>query len=204
MIDIVKVKATEDYFPVSWQIGIRCNYDCMYCPAEYHNDTDPSHSLETLQKAWISLYEQSHSLGLKYKIAFTGGEPTINKDLIPFLQWLRDEYGDRMLQIIVASNGSANYKYYRRLYEVVDSVSFSTHSEHIDEKKFFDTIIKLKQTLHPSKFIHVNIMDEYWNKENTQRWEKILLDHDVSYSTNTIHYEAGHRDKIIFKNKNED
>tara|TARA_R110000822_G_C15233728_1_gene485592 strand:+ start:114 stop:728 length:615 start_codon:yes stop_codon:yes gene_type:complete len=203
MNDIVKVQATEQYFPVSWNIGIRCNYDCMYCPVEYHNNTDPSHSLEKLQKAWISLYEQSCSLGLKYKLSFTGGEPTINKNFIPFLQWLRDEYGDRMFQIIVTSNGSASYKYYCKLYEVADNVSFSTHSEHIIENKFFNTIVKLRKNLPKNKFVHVNIMDEYWNKENIKNWEKILQSNNVSYSVNAIHHEIGHRNEIIFKNKNE-
>lgn len=199
---IVKVEATEKYFPVGWQIGARCNYDCMYCPTEYHNDTDPLHDLKTLQKAWISLHNQTKSKGLKYKLTFTGGEPTINRNFIPFLQWLQKEYGSSILRIIVTTNGSASYKYYYKLYEVVDSVSFSTHSEHINEEKFFDTVIKLKKNLTKDKFIHVNIMNEYWNRDNITRWEKILSESDISYSINEIDYTVGHRNSIIFKNGN--
>jgi hypothetical protein len=44
---------------------------------------------------------------LQYKIAFTGGEVTANKDFLPFLEWLRDNYNKYLSQLLITTNGSA-------------------------------------------------------------------------------------------------
>lgn len=198
---VKSVTSIEKYFPITWQIGARCNYDCMYCPEEYHNDTDSSHSLEVLQNAWRKFYQQAKSTNLKFKITITGGEPTVNKNLIPFLQWLAEEYADHLYKVIITSNGSASYNYYYRLFNYCDSISLSTHSEHINEDSFFETVIKLSKTISDKKFLHVNIMNEYWNTENIENWKELLTKEKISYSINEIYFDAGTRDYPIFKNK---
>ena len=37
-------------FEVTWDVGLRCNFDCTYCPPHRHNNTSPHASLETLIK----------------------------------------------------------------------------------------------------------------------------------------------------------
>lgn len=173
----------------------------MYCSPEYHNDTDDYHSLEQLQKAWVSLHSQSAVRNLKYKISFSGGEPTVNKNFLPFIQWLRSEYNDNIAQILVTTNGSANLRYYLRLYKYVDNISFSIHSEHVDEDKFFKMVIALKNNMLPNKFIHVNIMNEFWNQERIDYYKKILDSNSISYSVNEINYAYQTRSIPIFKGK---
>ena len=173
----------------------------MYCSPEYHNNTDESHSLEKLQKAWLSLYSQSSARNLKYKISFSGGEPTVNKNFLSFIQWLRSEYKDNIAQIIVTTNGSANLRYYLRLYKYVDNISFSIHSEHIDESKFFNMIKALKDSILPNKFIHVNIMNEFWNQDRINHYEEILNSYNVSNSINEIDYSYQTRSIPILKGK---
>lgn len=171
----------------------------MYCPTAYHNDTDGYHSLEKLQQAWASLHAQSAARNLKYKIGFSGGEPTVNKNFLPFVEWLRSNYTNDIAKILVTTNGSANLRYYLKLYKYVDNISFSTHSEHINENKFFAMVAALKNNIGSDKFIHVNIMNEFWNQDRIEQYEKILNSNAISYSINEIDYSYKTREIPIFK-----
>ena len=152
--ELIKVLPTEQCFSITWVLGLRCNYDCMYCPTQWHDDTSKHRGLDELKSNWISIYNQSRHHGLKYKIGFAGGEVTGNRAFYPLVKWLREEYTDHIKQILLTTNGSATYNYYFKLFEVVDNISFSTHTEHINEQKFFDTVIRLHQTIQRGKFIH--------------------------------------------------
>lgn len=197
--NIVKVVPTEQYFSLTWKITNRCNYDCMYCPTMWHDQNSESQTLENLQAAWKSLIAKTSVLGLRYKIAFSGGEVTTNKNFLPFVTWLRSNHADRIHSILLTTNGSASTSYYTKLFKAVDNVSFSLHSEHVNEQKFFDTVLSLKQTIGPDKFLHVNIMDEFWNQERISLYTKLLKDNQVSHSVNKINYELQTRTIPIFK-----
>lgn len=82
---IIAVKPTEKYFSLQWLVGTRCNYDCMYCSTAWHDDHSQHHSLDKLKEAWIKMYQQTHHLGLAYKISFSGGELTTNKNFFTVL-----------------------------------------------------------------------------------------------------------------------
>lgn len=198
---VIQVFPTEEYFSITWELGRRCNYDCMYCGPQWHDSTSKHKSLEELKNNWIGIYEQSRYLKLKYKISFTGGEVTGNKNFYPFVQWLRKEYPTAIGQILLTTNGSATYKYYAKLFEVVDNISFSTHSEHIDEQAFFDMVVKLKQTIGSDKFIHVNIMNESWNQDRIPAYKQILMQHQISHNVNEIDYAHQTRTIPIMKGK---
>ena len=196
---ILRVEPTENYFSLTWQLSIRCNYDCMYCPATWHDNTSRHHSLDTLKQTWVSILSKTNRPA--YKISFTGGEPTSSKSFLPFLKWLRTEHADIKFKILLTSNGSATYKYYQQLYNYVDNISFSMHSEHIDERKFFDTVTQLHDTIDKSKHLHVNIMNETWNQSRIPEYQKILQKHGISNNVNEINYALQTRFIPIFKGK---
>jgi molybdenum cofactor biosynthesis enzyme MoaA len=173
----------------------------MYCGPQWHDDSSKHKSLDELKANWISIYEQSKGRDLKYKIGFTGGEVTGNKAFYPFVKWLRENYSDHIKQILLTTNGSATYNYYLKLFEVVDNISFSTHSEHMDEKKFFATVIKLHATIAKDKFIHVNIMNEFWNTDRIPTYVEILKAHNISHNVNEIEYSYKTRDIPVMKGK---
>ena len=198
---IVQVTPTEKYFSITWKLSIRCNYDCMYCPTKWHDTTSPQHSLETLQNSWLSIYEKTKDSGLLYKISFTGGEVTSNKNFLPFVEWLRSNYADRIFMLLVTTNGSATFKYYSSLFNSINNISFSVHSEHINEKKFFKMIVDLKQSIDTTRFLHVNIMNEFWNQDRIISYEKLLAANGISYHVNEIDYGLKTRDIPIFQGK---
>jgi hypothetical protein len=88
------------------------------------------------------------------------------------------------------------------LAKLVDSISFSTHSEFFDEQKFFDKVLVInQQMIRPEKSVHVNIMDEYWNKDRIELYKQLLDANSVSYSVNEIDYGVKIRDFPVQKGR---
>lgn len=188
MIPIVKVEPTEPSISLTWMLGSRCNYDCMYCPSELHDSTSLYPNLETLQNIWHNFYNKTHNQLLPYKISFTGGEVTANRSFLPLVTWLKDHY--QIDKIIVTTNGSASVRYYLKLAKLVDAISFSTHSEFFNEQKFFLKIQTVNQAMtRPQKSVHVNIMNEYWNQDRIQMYQQWLDQRGISNSVNSINYD---------------
>jgi MoaA/NifB/PqqE/SkfB family radical SAM enzyme len=198
---IIKVQPVPVYFSITWMLGSRCNYDCMYCPTELHDNTSSPHSIETLQQAWQNIYKKTQHQKLPYKISFTGGEITANKNFLPFVIWLRKTYHD-IGMISITTNGSASLSHYLKLANYVESISFSTHSEHMDEQTFFKKASQInKKMIRPEKSFHVNIMNEFWNQDRIPLYKEFLKHENISYSTDTINYKLQTRTIPIIKGK---
>lgn len=201
MTKIIRVEPVENYFTLTWMLGTRCNYDCMYCSPKWHNNTSHPHSLETLKQAWINIYNKTCGKNLSYSISFTGGEVTANQNFLPMVSWLRQEY-PQIKKIQVTTNGSASCSYYTKLAKLVESISFSVHSEHINEKKFFNTVrIVNDHMIRPTKSVNVCIMNEHWNQDRIKLYQQFLERHEISYSLNEINYNHQTRPVYILKGK---
>jgi len=199
--EIIKIQPVPVYFSITWMLGSRCNYDCMYCPTRLHDNTSTPHPLADLQRAWKNIYAKTKDQQLPYKISFTGGEVTANKNFLPFLMWLRENYPE-VKMILITTNGSASLQYYLKLADHVESISFSTHSEHMDEQLFFKKAIKIdKKMIRPEKSFHVNIMDEFWNQDRIPIYQSLLEKHNISHSVNIIDYTLQTRSFPIAKGK---
>lgn len=199
MTKVIQVTPVPEHFSISWMLGARCNYDCMYCPAEWHDSTSTPHSLETMQQVWRNIYEQTNHKKLPYKISFTGGEVTANKNFLPLVQWLRSSYPE-IGMLLFTTNGSASLNHYKKLSACVESITFSTHSEFMDEKEFFTKVKEINAIMpRPEKSVHVNIMDEFWNAERIVLYKKFLDENNISYSVNRIDYEDKIREYPIFQ-----
>jgi MoaA/NifB/PqqE/SkfB family radical SAM enzyme len=199
MAELIQVIPAEQYFSITWKLTNRCNYDCMYCPSKWHDAVSQHHSLDRLKSAWETIHNKTKAN--KYKISFTGGEVTSSRSFLPFLRWLRENYSEQLHQILVTTNGSATLKYYTRLLEFVDVISLSLHSEHVNEVEFFNTVAGLKKQLTSSKFLQVNIMDEFWNADRIVQYQQLLDKLDVSYSVNQIDYSLQTRTYPVINGK---
>jgi molybdenum cofactor biosynthesis enzyme MoaA len=169
----------------------------MYCPTELHDSTSQPHDLATMQQAWRNIYNKTQHKNLPYKISFTGGEVTANKNFLSLVEWLRTTYPD-IAMILLTTNGSASQRYYEKLANVVNSISFSTHSEYMDEQRFFDTVLAVDHVMvRPAKSVHVNIMNEHWNQDRIELYKKWLDQHSISYTVNQIDYTQATRTYVL-------
>lgn len=198
MNSIVKIDPIPKYFSITWMLGSRCNYECMYCPSELNDKTSQHHDIDTLKSLFQQILQKTKHQGLGYKISFTGGEVTTNKNFLPFLEWIKTL--PHQTKFFLTTNGSASLNFYKRLAKVVDGITFSTHSEFIDEKKFFTIVRDLNKIMtRPEKSLHVNIMDEYWNQDRIKLYENFCKDHVISYSINRIDYRSQTRTEVLKK-----
>ena len=91
---------TGNNFQVTWDLGRRCNYDCSYCPVTRHDNFSKHATLDELKANvnflfdYIDTYFQ-HRTFKEVSISFTGGEPTVNPNFIPFAKYLREQYEQR-------------------------------------------------------------------------------------------------------------
>ena len=190
---IIKVVPVVESVSLTWMIGARCNYDCMYCPTNLHDMTSDHPDLEKLKKVWDSFYQKTKEKNLPYKLSFTGGEVTANKSFLPLIKYLQNG-NFNIHQIFVTTNGSASLRYYQQLAKLVSGISFSTHSEFIKEQEFFIKVAAIdKLMVRPERSVHVNIMDEFWNKDRTVLYQEWLTKHNISHSVNTIDYARQNR-----------
>lgn len=172
---IIKIEPYHKSFIVHWLVGIRCNYSCSYCPDMWHSYTARDKSLAELQAAWCRIVEVNKSEFQKYEIVFSGGEITLNKDFLPFLKWLHSDYANVLTNLGFITNGTASLKQYSELLKYCKWITFSIHSEFIDEAKFFKKILSINElSKNTNCKIKVNIMDEPWHKDRINEYKKFL------------------------------
>jgi MoaA/NifB/PqqE/SkfB family radical SAM enzyme len=189
---IISVEPAVPMIALSWMIGARCNYECVYCPAELHDKTSKHPDIEQLKQVWNNFYNKTKHLGLPYRVSFTGGEVTANKSFLPLIKYLRNNEFN-ISKIFVISNGSASLKYYQQLSNLVNGLSFSTHSEFFNEKEFFTKVKKINALMiRPEKSLHVNIMDEWWNQDRIELYKQWLTENNISHSVNLINFSNRH------------
>jgi sulfatase maturation enzyme AslB (radical SAM superfamily) len=132
-------------FQVTWDLGRRCNYDCSYCPAHRHDNFSPHASLEDLIKnsdfvlKYIDLY-MTYRDYKRASISFTGGEPTVNPNFIPFIKYLKDTYNEKYkhryeCSFALTSNGAMSEKMATQVMENLDHITISYHAEADDRLK---------------------------------------------------------------------
>jgi organic radical activating enzyme len=173
---IIEIVGKESWLSIMWVIGSRCNFACSYCPDVWHDKTSPHKTLEELQQAWCKLIKSLEKVDKQISVSVLGGEPTMNPNLIPFLQWVRKDFSHLNIIINVYSNGTATVEYYQSLIENA-GVVFSTHSEFMNEAKFFSTVTKVQQYATKNKLLYgtsVIIMNEDWNQERIKHYIKYL------------------------------
>ncbi len=203
MREIIQITPTDDVFSISWIMHIRCNYDCMYCPPSRHNNTDRLPELQELIQYWQQIFEKTKNLNKKYKLSISGGEPTINKNVLPFLQWLRQKFSNHIHHINFITNGSASKNYYLKLCTLVDSISFSSHTEFMNKPKFLGTISACSRYMtNNNKTCHVNIMDEFWAREEVAYLSNYCKLHNINFSVSPIDYSFQTRNFPLIKYDN--
>ena len=127
---------------ILWDIGRQCNYNCSYCWPDVHNITDPHKTLVTLIKT-ADYAINNWSNGNPIRWYFGGGEPTLNPDFEPFIQYLNSKNQWTML----VSNGSQGSKYWEKNCDNYNILIFSAHFEFMKKELFIKNVSTIVQSL---------------------------------------------------------
>ena len=109
----------EEAFQVTWDMGPRCNYDCTYCPPQRHDNFSKHPPLEELKSTFDNILKYFNLITSYTKneqhlaISMTGGEPTNNPALMPFLIYIKENNPD--VKVGVTTNGTFSEKYCQQL-----------------------------------------------------------------------------------------
>jgi organic radical activating enzyme len=186
---ISRVDRITTNYKVTWLLEKACNYDCKYCVDHHEKMTKDTRfkTLEELKHYWGLIHSNISMNGRKIDISFSGGEVTLNKDFIPFLEWLNDTFDD-IDSIIVTSNGSASKKYYMELVSHITNLTLSTHVEYFNEKKFFNTIAHLFSNLKDTVFFIQLMNEDYYPNNRIHLYKKYFEKNNIPYSLMDIDF----------------
>lgn len=136
---------------VLWDISRRCNYDCSYCWPGVHNTTDEHKSLAELVKSADYIIDKWADGG-KINWYFGGGEPTLNPDFEPFIQYL----SDRNQWVMLVTNASQGPAYWAKNADNYNTLIFSAHFEFMKPALFAKNYVKVVELLSnsPKKLTH--------------------------------------------------
>jgi len=201
---IVSIKRKEFPTPVvsiQWFIGIRCQYDCQYCSPEWHNTTAPHWTLDQLKLAWNNLCKANeYRPGTQFSIAISGGEPTMNPDLMPWVQWIREQHNNKIRYLSVASNATQTVEYYKQLSQYVSLIDFGIHSEYVAEKRFFKLVEEVHAHSKANGLAQVRVLipDEYWHRERTSQYVEYLTKKGINNKLLALHdFNPGKQPRTI-------
>jgi MoaA/NifB/PqqE/SkfB family radical SAM enzyme len=181
-MQLLSIKPKNDLFYITWNIGIRCNFDCSYCPPKLHDKISKHKSLEELKNAWERIIKNTSHTNKKYQIIFTGGEPTLNPNFLPFIKWLKENYNEQIFEIHISTNGTANNEIYKNLIFLVNGITFSSHFEFANFDKLWKNIIKTHIfSVKLKKITFVNIMDEFKYQTEAKKLQELCDKYKVPY-----------------------
>ena len=165
-MDLVEVRSNQssNIVTINWAINNVCNYKCWYCFPGSNHGTFGNPDLDLSIKNFDHLFQQYEKKLKKDRFDFviTGGEPTLWKDLVPFITHLRNTYKEK-IKITIASNLSRTLRWWDEHYQLFDYIVGSYHINEGDLEKYIKIADHLSSKGAP--FFAFMLMDSrVWDK----------------------------------------
>ncbi len=97
------IESTKEEFYFQWHITDRCNLRCSHCYQENYRSQDEM-SIDSLKMIADKLISALNKWQREGRIALTGGEPLLKKELFPLLDYLQES--EQIKNISILSNGT--------------------------------------------------------------------------------------------------
>lgn len=141
MNTFVEIKNKEAaWATINWQVSDWCNYRCSYCN-EFHwggkhkNNNNIDIMLANLETL-IKLYKRN---GIHYfKLAITGGEPSVWKGLIPLVSKFRELAGYDGHSVSLNTNLSRELEWWKTYHSHFDKIIASFHPELVNKEEYLE------------------------------------------------------------------
>lgn len=133
---LIKISNNEKFLDITWQVNNFCNFKCSYCNPGNYSGTDKNNEnlqgyLDSLQVITDKYRKEGYE---NFKMFFSGGEPTLWKNLIPICEWAKNTLPNVL--IAVNTNFSRPLNWWKQHYHLFDDVVASFHVEFSDKEKY--------------------------------------------------------------------
>jgi organic radical activating enzyme len=140
-------------------------------------------------------------------ISFTGGEPTVNPNFIPFVKYLKEAYEEKYKgrwqnALTLTTNGAMSQKMAQAVIDNLSHVTVSYHAESNQKLKdqVRDRILQFKKAEDSGNFrINVNVMFHAQHFDECKDLCEFLEEHDVKYVPRVIGEEADSKPSFAHK-----
>ena len=133
---LLEIKPNKPYLDVVWQVSNFCNYKCSYCnPGNYCGENRNDNNLSTYIQNLEVITSRYKELGYEnFKFFFSGGEPTLWRNLIPIINWIRENLPNTV--VAINTNFSRSLSWWKENYHLFNDVVASFHVEFADKDKY--------------------------------------------------------------------
>jgi pyruvate-formate lyase-activating enzyme len=200
-------------FLLDWELTMKCNLDCSYCPVGMYGGHDNSTRHPSLDKCletldfmfeYVDLYMQTKSQGLRYVVLNVyGGESLHHPDIVEILNQVRHRhrsYAERWgLTVTTTTNAIVSNKKLQQIIPLIDEFTVSYHTESTEKQKqqFRDNLLTIAQSGRRQKCVvlmhqEVNLFEDAtemieWLTKNNIKILPRQLDGNVGVNGNRIY-----------------
>lgn len=181
-------------FLLDWELTLKCNLDCSYCPVGIHGGHDNSTKHPPLDEClrtvefmfeYVDLYmDTKKSKNKQVVLNVYGGEALHHPDILEILSQLRAfhaPYATKWhLVITTTTNAIVPEKKFEQVAEYVDNFTLSYHTESSDKQKsqFVNNALYLKSINKPFKCIVLMNPFHFDDAEKMTQW---CIDNDINH-----------------------
>jgi hypothetical protein len=136
-------------FLLDWELTMKCNLDCSYCPEGLHGGHDNSTKHPPLKQClsaidfmfeYVNLYMSTKPKGLRYvMLNVYGGESLHHPDIVDILDQIKTKYQSYAnqwhLTITTTTNGIISDKKLQQILPYIDEFTVSYHAENTVKQK---------------------------------------------------------------------
>ena len=149
-------------FLLDWELTMKCNLDCDYCPSGIYggHDNSTSHpplveSLKTLDFMfeYVDLYMRTKPRGIRYVILnIYGGESLHHPDIVEILSSIQEKYQPYTdqwhLTVTTTTNAIVSNKKLLKIIPLIDEFTVSYHTNNTDKQKnqFKENLLTIKES----------------------------------------------------------
>ena len=173
-------------FLLDWELTLKCNLDCSYCPVGIHGGHDNSTRRPSLDICldtvrfmleYVDVYKNiKKSKNKQVILNVYGGESLHHPDILVILKELRNYHSPYRskwnLVVTVTTNAVVTLKKFKQIAEYVDNFTLSYHTESTEKHKsqFLNNAQYLKEINKPFKCIVLMNPYEFDDAEKMIEW----------------------------------
>jgi pyruvate-formate lyase-activating enzyme len=201
-------------FLLDWELTMKCNLDCSYCPVGLYgghdNSTKHPHLTKCLKSIdfmfeYVDLYMNTKPAGIRYVVLNVyGGESLHHPDIVEILDQVKQRYqpyADRWhLTVTTTTNAIVSGKKLKQIIPLIDEFTVSYHTESTDRQKqqFKDNLLTIKQSDKRQKCV-VLMHQENERFQDATGMIEWLTQHDIKILPRQLDDNAGVDGKRIYK-----